>query len=367
MHFSIPPLKAAAAAGMLASGLALSAQAANADQPVQVDVKHRTLVVKGTHLADRLALRLSAADPQTLQVDVGDDGSADFNVRRSTFDAITVRGRLGDDSVRIDDGNGAFTTTTPTEIIGGRGDDRLAGGAGAETLVGGAGNDTIDGNQGPDVAALGDGDDTFVWDNGDGSDVVEGQEGHDVLVFNGAGVGEQSTVSANGSRALFTRVQGNITMDLDGVEQIDSNALGGADLLTVNDLSGTDVTRVNANLAGALSEDDGAQDQVVVNGTNGNDAITAAGSAGNVTVSGLAATVGITHANAAQDQLAIFGLAGNDSINGSGLTADAIKFSANGGDGNDVLTGGAGDDILNGGPGVDVLDGGPGTNVLVQD
>ena len=363
MHFSIPPLKAAAAAGLLASGLALSAQAANADQPVKVDVKQRTLIVKGTHASDVLALRLSATDPQTLQVDVGDDRSADFSVARSRFDAVVVDGRLGNDVVRIDDANGAFTTTTPTEIDGGRGDDRLAGGAGAETLIGGPGDDSIDGNQGKDVADLGDGDDRFVWDNGDGSDVVEGRDGHDALVFNGAAGPEQFTATANGSRALFTRVQGNITMDLDGIEQIDTNALGGADQLTVNDLSGTDVTRVNADLGNG----DAAEDHVVVNGTNGNDAITATGSAGNVTVSGLAATVAITHALGSQDQLAISGLAGNDSINGGGLSADAIKFTANGGDGNDVLTGGAGDDTLIGGPGVDVLNGGAGNNVLTQD
>jgi Ca2+-binding RTX toxin-like protein len=50
-------------------------------------------------------------------------------------------------------------------------------------------------------------------------------------------------------------------------------------------------------------------------------------------------------------------------------------FTANGGDGNDVLiggqgndtlNGGAGDDVLIGGGGQDVLDGGTGNNVLLQ-
>ena len=92
-------------------------------------------------------------------------------------------------------------------------------------------------------------------------------------------------------------------------------------------------------------------------------------------MTGLAAILDITNANPAKDQLAINGLAGDDAINGSGLTADAIQFQADGGDGNDVinggagndtLLGGAGDDILNGGPGQDVLDGGPGNNLLIQ-
>ena len=38
-------------------------------------------------------------------------------------------------------------------------------------------------------------------------------------------------------------------MDLNDVEQIEFNALGGADNITVNDLAGTDVTQVAINLA----------------------------------------------------------------------------------------------------------------------
>jgi Ca2+-binding RTX toxin-like protein len=92
-------------------------------------------------------------------------------------------------------------------------------------------------------------------------------------------------------------------------------------------------------------------------------------------VTGLAAIVDVTDANPAQDQLLVNGLAGDDAIDGSGLAADAIQFHADGGDGADVITGGAGDDtllggagddVLGGGPGQDVLDGGPGNNVLIQ-
>jgi Ca2+-binding RTX toxin-like protein len=164
-------------------------------------------------------------------------------------------------------------------------------------------------------------------------------------------------------------------MDLAGIEEIDLNALGGADRLSVNDVSGTDLTEIRTNLAGSQGLDDGAADQVIVNGTATNDVIAAGGQGGKVSVGGLAASLDITNANAAQDQLAINGLAGDDVINGSGLTADAIQFKADGGDGNDVLLGGdgadtllggAGDDILNGGAGQDVLDGGPGNNTLIQ-
>ena len=99
-------------------------------------------------------------------------------------------------------------------------------------------------------------------------------------------------------------------MDLAGVEEIDLNALGGADRLTVNDVSGTDLTEIQTDLAGSQGVvDDGAADQVVVNGTARNDVITASGRGGKVSVTGLAAIVDITNANPAQDQLAINGLA----------------------------------------------------------
>ena len=75
------------------------------------------------------------------------------------------------------------------------------------SLLGGDGNDIIDGSSGADTALMGAGDDTFVWDPGDGSDVVEGQDGADTMLFNGAGVGEDFDVSANGNRLRFFRLR----------------------------------------------------------------------------------------------------------------------------------------------------------------
>jgi hypothetical protein len=62
------------------------------------------------------------------------------------------------------------------------------------------------------------------------------------MLFNGSNIAENFAVSANGGRVLFTRNVANIIMDLNDLERIDLNALGGADNLVVNDLSGTDVT-----------------------------------------------------------------------------------------------------------------------------
>ena len=57
-------------------------------------------------------------------------------------------------------------------------------------------------------------------------------------------------ISANGGRVRFFRDIANVMMDLNDVEGIDFNALGGADTIIVNDLTGTDVTEVNIDLAG---------------------------------------------------------------------------------------------------------------------
>ena len=68
------------------------------------------------------------------------------------------------------------------------------------------------------------------------------------MQFNGANIAENIDISANGGRVRFFRNIANVTMDLDDVERIDFNALGGADKIVVNDLSGTDVDQVRINL-----------------------------------------------------------------------------------------------------------------------
>ena len=196
------------------------------------------------------------------------------------------------------------------------------------------------------------------------------------MLFNGANVAEKIDLSANGGRLRFTRDIASITMDTNDVERVNFVALGGADQITVNDLSGTDVTQVNLNLAATGGAGDGAADTVIINGTSGDDVIAAAGDASGVSVFGLAAVVNITGAEAANDRLVVQALAGDDVVDASGLAAGAIQLAADGGDGDDILiggagndqlSGGAGDDVLIGWPGQDVLDGGPGNNILLQD
>jgi Ca2+-binding RTX toxin-like protein len=274
-------------------------------------------------------------------------------------DALTVNGLGGDDTI---DASHLHAGQINLTINGGDGNDAITGSAGNDLVLGGRGNVT---------ALLGPGTDTFVWNPGDGSDTVDGQAGADTLLFNGANVSETIDISANGSRARFFRDVGNVTMDLNRMETIDFNALGGADTVTVNDLTGTGVKNVNIDLGSPADSGigDGQKDTVIINATSGDDVITVTNSGGLITLSGLAATVTISGAEAANDRLVINGLGGDDAIIASGLTG--IQLTANGGDGddvvigspgNDILTGGAGDDILIGGGGLDVLDGGSGNN-----
>jgi Ca2+-binding RTX toxin-like protein len=332
---SMPTLRRRSLAGVLAAGALLAAGAglaADRAAAASAQVHGTTLVVTGDNAADRIALRLDAASPNNLQVDLNDDGTAEATFDRSTFDRILVNARRGDDSVRIDEVNGVFTDTEATTISGGGGDDTLVGGRGNEMFLGGGGDDAIDGNQGDDIALMGGGDDTFTWDPGDGSDVIEGQSGDDTMDFRGSGQNEAFDLSANGPRLRFFRNVGNITMDTDGVERVALEALGGADTATVNDLRGTDVRRLDIDLAGALGAagGDGQADALVLNATPGDDNVSIRPEDGRVAVRGLVPKTFIANPEAAGDTLTLNALGGEDLIRlGNGL-GGLIKTTVNG-------------------------------------
>jgi hypothetical protein len=113
---------------------------------------------------------------------------------------------------------------------------------------------------------------------------------------------------------------------------VDVNALGGADLVTVNDLTGTDVRNVTVDLAATLggASGDGQADRVVVNGTNGDDTIRVFGDATEVTAKGLDPIVAIRHPEAANDRLEINTRAGSDTVDSVGLAAGAIQLLVDG-------------------------------------
>jgi Ca2+-binding RTX toxin-like protein len=313
-----------------------------------------------TATANGTRVRFDRLNPAPFAIDIG------------TAEKLVLNANGGNDSFSA---TGNLAALIQITVDGGAGNDTLLGSNGVDLLLGGDNDDLVDGQQGNDVAFLGAGNDDFQWDPGDGSDVIEGQAGADEMLFNGSNVSENMDVTANGGRVRFFRNVANIVMDLDDVESIVARTLGGADNLVVNDLSGTDVTGVAADLAATGGGDDAQPDNVIANATNGDDVVTVTGSGPNAQVGGLRALISVSGAIAGSDRLTVNALAGDDVVDASGLAANSALLTANGGDGddvliggagNDVLTGGAGDDVLLGGPGIDTIDGAPGNDVVIQ-
>jgi Ca2+-binding RTX toxin-like protein len=184
-------------------------------------------------------------------------------------------------------------------------------------------------------------------------------------------------VSANGQRVRFFRNVGNITMDTNGVERINLNALGGIDNLAVHDMAGTDLTEIATDLAATpgTGVGDGLADTVTVDGSAGDDVAVVAGQGSAVEVAGLATHITISGADPALDKLTVAASDGSDVVDASGVTAGSIALAIDGGtgddvviggDGDDVISGGDGDDVLIGGAGFDTLDGGPGDDTLID-
>src|SRR5262249_1563655 len=133
----------------------------------------------------------------------------------------------------------------------------------------------------------------------------------------------------------------------------------------INDLSGTDLTQININQAGAIggTTGDGAADTVAVNGTNGNDVIDLVGAGTSVSVVGLPVLVNIPNSEGANDSLVVHALRGDDRVTASTLVADITRLTIDGGTGNDTILGSRGDDLLLGGDGNDFVDGQQGDDV----
>jgi hypothetical protein len=147
------------------------------------------------------------------------------------------------------------------------------------------------------------------------------------MEFIGSAGSEAFEASAVAGRLRFIRDLGNIVMDADGTERVDLRALGGQDSTIVNDLSGTDVTQVDIDLAPAISgtTGDGLADAITVNGTNGPDDVTVAANGGVVDMTGLVTAVSISHSEVANDSLTIKTSGGNDDVAIGGGVAALIQ------------------------------------------
>jgi Ca2+-binding RTX toxin-like protein len=344
----------------------------------------RPVELAGVELLDRRVLPAVTATFSAVSGDlriVGDAQDDTVVVSRDAGGAILVNGG----AVAIQGGTPTVASTTLIFINGEGGDDNLSldetngtlpaaaifGGDGNDTLIGGSGDDFIEGGEGNDTISLGAGDDTAEWAPGDGSDTIEGGAGRDSLVFNGSDAAENFDLSASGNHALLTRDVGGVAMDLNGVEEVDLNTLGGADTVTVNDQSTTGLNTLNLDLSGSGGTFDDQIDTVVINGTDGNDVgqIRSVGTQIDATVS----AIPFVHiiGEGPLDALEVNTLGGDDMVDASDLFAtnasQLIKLTVDGGGGNDTLIGSPGADtfVWNPGDGSDTIDGGDGPDTMV--
>jgi Ca2+-binding RTX toxin-like protein len=256
-------------------------------------------------------------------------------------DALILNAAGGNDEL---DASSVSPNAIGMVLIGGTGDDQITGSPGVDSVNAGAGNDKV---------FLGAGDDSFFWNPGEGSDVVEGQDGIDTMNVHGSADAETFDLSANGSRFRLTRDVENVKLDVDGVEQVAVSVGNGGDNIVLNDLTGTAVTALKFTLSGLLQLD---ADHVIINGTNGADAIHVEGDLANgVTVTGLAAGLRIGGSEGPVDSVTINGLGGADTVNAADLSEGAVSFSMDGGAGNDTLTASQGSDVINGGTEADTI------------
>jgi hypothetical protein len=323
-----PIIRRRSVVGLLAAGALLAVAAGlAADEAAAIgsaQVTGTELRVAGDTGADRIALRLEAGDRRNLQVDLDDDGAAEATFDRGSFDTVVVVARGGDDHVRIDEANGVFANrSTPTTLLGGGGDDTLIAGSRSVALVGDAGDDVF-----VSTFRRGTGDlDAAGIDGGDGDDTVD--------LIGAARAENYGVTGFNGILTVFDPTApppGNVAAAAMNVEKLDLHALGGADTVTIGDLSGCSfeagcsagVNRVKVNLAAALGDGagDGDADSVVVDGTAGRDEIDVRPTRGRAVVSGLAARIAIASSEAADDTLTVNTLGGRDRVRlGAGLSS----------------------------------------------
>jgi hypothetical protein len=317
---------AATATAIVAAATLVGASAQAASARAGAVVVDDVLTIVGTNAGDRISVDFTPLD--SVVVDLGgNNGTRRF--ASGTFHAASVDLRAGDDDFRTisggaladvpmtvatGNGNDVATTGAGSDVLDGdNGEDLLLGGAGADLVVGGNGADLVNGGVGTDVEVLGSGDDTAAWNPGEGNDTVFGGLGRDTLAFNGSNGDEQMSLVANGPSAVFLRTQGNIRMDLDGVERLDLATFGGADTVTIGDLSGTELTESNIDLASTTGTADTQDDIVRVNGSDQADLVDVTADGNAVEVSGLAAQTSVTGSDRT-DRLFLDTVGGDDRV-----------------------------------------------------
>lgn len=111
-----------------------------------------------------------------------------------------------------------------------------------------------------------------------------------------------------------TRNIGTVTLDVNDVESSFFRLFGGADQITVGDLSGTDLKLADLDLAANLGGGDNSQDTVVVNGRELADKVDVTADGAQISVDGLPALTRIRGSESLNDTLRVNTLGGFDEV-----------------------------------------------------
>src|SRR5688572_12193901 len=284
-----------------------------------------TLTVFGDNLDNNITVSRNAAG--NLLVNGGAVNIIGGSSTVANTSLIQIFGQGGNDTITLSETNGALPRGN---LFGGIGNDTLIGGSGGDQIFGQSGNDLPQGKGGFDFLFGGTDNDTLT--GGDADDQVFGESGNDRMVWN---PGDDTDLNEGGA----------------GADTVEVNGGGGAEVFTVT-ANGTRV-RFDRLDPAPFSIDIGTSENLVLNANGGNDSFSATGN--------LAALIKIT----------VDGGAGNDTILGSNgidllLGGEGNDF-VDGQQGNDVAFLGAGDDVFQWDPGdgSDVVEGQDGTDTLL--
>jgi Ca2+-binding RTX toxin-like protein len=259
-------------------------------------------------------------------VTVAGTSAADTVTAGSDGSDVLVQGATPGLEVRL-------TATDRLAVLMGGGDDSYATLGSVSGLValdvdGGAGADSLAGGTGPESLRGGDGDDVIRWAPGGGSDAVDGGTGDDHLSFSCANIGETVDLSAEpDGHVRLARDIGAVVLDVAGIEVANLRLLGGSDHVLVDDLTGTGLSVVDADLTDASGSADGQADEVVLFGTPSGDQVTVAADNGAVVAQGLHPTVRVSGTDPSLDRLTVYGMRGDDSVTASPDAASLIQLA----------------------------------------
>ncbi len=280
-------------------------------------------VTIGTRFIDFEIIDLTAAGASSFTVTFGSTNAWRFELGTSH----TITGGQANETFVHTAGAARSTGGDGNDThLGGTGNDTMLGGDGADSLLGGGGSDVLGGGLGNDVINGEAGNDLI--EDFDGADTILGGDGADTVT---AGAGSDSMLGGPGlDRLSYAALTGPVTISL--------NALGEA-LVTIGEDSDT---------IGGFE---------AIQGTNGNDSLSAFFASGPYTLIGGGGNDTLL---AGQDGNVLSDDPGSDSLVG-GAGADTVF----GGSGNDTLLGNDGADSLNASSGNDEVRGGTGADTLI--